>query len=359
MLGDDAVTIDGGAGEGGGQILRTSVGLAAAVWGRPGQPGRSLRIVNIRANRPKPGLQAQHLAAVRAAAAVCGGTLAGDCLGSRELHFRPHGPRAGRYRFDVGTAGSSCLVLQTVLPALLAADGESAVTVTGGTHNPMAPCFEYLRDVFATLAEAAGASLALVLGRPGFYPAGGGEARAIVRGLGDPARLTGVRMLSRGELRQVEALSAVSAGLFDDIARRQAEQVARRLEALGVRHTVEPARWHTASPGAVVFVRAVFSRSVAGFFALGERGLRAEKVADQAVDQLLEMLSAGGAVDPHAADQLITLLALSPEASELTTTCVTPHLLTNAQVIRQVLGREVLVEGDPGRPGRVLIKPQQ
>jgi len=348
------VTIDGAFGEGGGQILRTSVGLAAALWGGGDGP-EVLRIENIRANRPKPGLGAQHLVAVRAAAAVVGGKLAGARIGSRSLEFRPGGARSGTYRFEIGTAGSAMLVLQTILPALVVAEGNSDVTVTGGTHNPFAPCYEYFSGVFGVLAAGANVSLSATLERAGFYPAGGGQVRCQVRGLGSPEHVAGLKLLSRGTVKHIEGVSGVSESLPVRIAVRQAAQAIARLRKVGIRCSIEQAHWPTPSPGTVLFLRAVFSRSVAGFFALGTKGKPAERVADEAVDELLEFLDVNGAIDPHAADQLITLLALSPEASELATTKITQHLLTNAEVIRQIAGREVTVTGKLGTPGHVTI----
>jgi RNA 3'-terminal phosphate cyclase (ATP) len=347
----DPIVIDGSQGEGGGQILRTSVGLAAAM-------GIPVRIVNVRAGRPQPGLRPQHLAAVRAAAAVCDGQLEGAEVGSMALTFRPGEVRAGRYRFDIGTAGSTTLVLQTILPAIALAPGESDVIVTGGTHNPLAPCFEYLRDVFGVLASAANVQAYFEMVRPGFYPAGGGEVRMQVLGVDYRDDLIPLRLGSRGELRRVEGLSAVSASLPEHVGRRQAQRASSRLAAAGHTATVEQAAWQTFCPGTAVFLRAVFSRSVAGFFSLGARGKPAEKVADEAVDELLGFLSSPGAVDAHAADQLITVAALCPDRSSISTARVTDHLLTNAQVIRQLTGRGVAIDAEPGRPGTVTVQAQ-
>jgi len=364
-MSDNLLDIDGSFGEGGGQILRTSVSLAAAMWSRRALGGPSadalaaadgLRIRNIRANRPKPGLAAQHLAAVNAAAAVCHARLEGAKPRSTSLTFRPGLISAGEHRFDVGTAGSALLVLQTLLPSLVVAPGDSDVVITGGTHNPFAPCFEYVRDVFAPLASAANAALSVTLTRAGFYPAGGGAIRCQVRGLGQASYLAALRLLTRGSLQRLEGLSAATTSLPEHVADRQAEQVLARLRKEGLQISLEQARWPAASPGSVVFLRAVFARSVAGFFALGKRGKPAERVADEAVDELVEFLGEDGAVDPHAADQLITLLALAPGESELTTTRVTRHLLTNAEAIRQVSGRTVRIEGGLGAPGKVILE---
>ncbi|MFW6145893.1 MAG: RNA 3'-terminal phosphate cyclase [Planctomycetota bacterium] len=342
------VTIDGSLGEGGGQILRTSAALAAAL-------GIELRVENIRANRPKPGLARQHLAALQAVARLIGVDLHGGALGSTAIDLPAGRARPGDYRFDVTTAGSANLVIQTVLPVLLVGDGDSRVTVTGGTHNPMAPCYEYLAHVMGPLRAAMGVEAMLTMARAGFYPAGGGDLTLDLRGLGGREPLIGLRMTQRGELRSVDALSAVSTSLPDHIAERQARQLTGRLHKRGLRWGLEEARWDTASPGTVVFLRAVFTRGVAGCFALGARGKPAETVADEAVDALEAHLDADGAVDPHAADQLLVIAALALEPTTYTTTAVTSHLLTNAEVVRHLTGREVTVEGELGEPGRVDV----
>jgi len=344
----ELLVIDGSQGEGGGQILRTSVALAAAL-------GRSVKITNIRANRPRPGLGRQHLAAVRAAAAVCRGKLTGDSLASQALTFRPGDLAPGSYSFDIPTAGSAVLVLQTVIPALMLSDGDWEVVATGGTHNPLAPCFEYLRDVFGVLASAANLQAYFEIERAGFYPAGGGKIKMQVRGTGEPDDLSPLRFSSRGELRYIEGISGRSASLPADIAERQADQVLARLAAAGHKATVEQAAWGSQSPGTVVFVRAVFTRSVAGFFALGEKGKPAYRVADEAVDALLAFLKSDGVVDAHAADQLLTIAALCPAESRFRTERVTSHLLTVADVIRQLTAREVNIDGEMGSPGNVSV----
>lgn len=343
------IDIDGSEGEGGGQILRTSLALAAAT-------GVEVRIRRIRAGRPKPGLRAQHLAAVRAAAGVCDADVEGAHLSSKELRFRPGGLRAGRFRFDIGTAGSTVLVLQTLIPPLMVADGDSEVVVAGGTHNPKAPCFEYLRDVFDVLASVMNLQAYFELVRAGFYPAGGGEVRMQLRGLRAAENVGPFRVSQRGELRYVEGVSARASSLREGILDRQTTQALGRLAAAGHRASLEQAVWDTASPGTSVFLRAVFTRTVAGFGALGRRGKPAERVADEAADALLAFLDGRGALDAHAADQVLTLAALCPEDSHFTTERVTDHLLTNAGVVRKLTGREVHIEGDPGQPGTVSVE---
>jgi len=344
----EAISIDGSFGEGGGQILRTSVGLAAAL-------GRQIHVAKIRAGRDKPGLRNQHLTAVRAAAAVCGGQLTGDSLHSQELTFRPGRIRAGTFRFEVDTAGSTALVLQTIIPALMLADGESTVTVTGGTHNPFAPPFEYLRDVFAVLAAPANLQVYFELLRAGFYPAGGGKVKMAIRGVGSRESVAPVHFTERGELRHIDGVSATSSKLPEHIAERQSSQVLAQLAKAGRTGSIEQASWDADCPGTAVFVRAVFARSVAGFCSLGKKGKPAQRVADEAVLPLLEFINSAGVIDARAADQLVTIAALCPGESRFVTDKVTDHLRTNAEIVRQVTGRKVEITDSTDRGACVTI----
>jgi len=342
------IVIDGSQGEGGGQILRTSIGLSAAM-------GIPVRITTIRAGRQRPGLRPQHLAAVRAAAAVCDGQVEGAELGSREVTFIPGRPQAGRFRFDIGTAGSATLVLQTIIPALLLADGNSDVTVTGGTHNPLAPCFEYLRDVYAVLASAANAQIYLEMIKAGFYPSGGGEVRMQLQGLGEPDAIMPFQLTNRGKLRHIEGRSAASYSLAAHIIDRQSQQALGRLAKAEHRGSIEQAVWETFSPGTVLFLRAVFGKTIAGFFALGARAKTAEQVADECVDDLLAFIESSAAIDAHAADQLLTIAALCPQQSRYVAERPTDHLRTNAEVIRKITGRQIDIKPAEGGTALVIV----
>ena len=350
MVTQQTVHIDGSQGEGGGQILRTSVGLAAAM-------GKPVHVTDIRARRQRPGLRPQHLAALRAAAAVCDAEVTGTEIGSKEITFTPGRRKAGTFRFDIGTAGSGTLVLQTILPALMLADGDSDVTVTGGTHNPLAPCFEYFRDVFLTLAGAANLHAYAEMIKAGFYPSAGGEIRMQVRGLVSADNVQPLRLTGRGDLRYVEGLSAASYSLAAHIIERQSSQVLARFAAARLKASIEQAVWETFSPGTVVFLRAVFGRSVAGCFALGARAKPAERVADEAAEELLAFIDSAGAVDAHAADQLLAIAALAPAESRYVTERVTDHLQTNADVIQQMTGRQIDIEPGEGTSARVVVHP--
>jgi RNA 3'-terminal phosphate cyclase (ATP) len=336
--------LDGSFGEGGGQILRTSLALSLLT-------GRPFRLVNIRAGRPKPGLQPQHLMSVRAAATIGQARVQGDTRGSTELTFEPGKVVPGSYRFDIGTAGATGLVLHTLyLPLALGAAAPSQLTLIGGTHVRTSPCFHFLQTTWRAYLELLGLHVSLRLARPGFYPRGGGLVEVHLQ---PAARLRGLRLRERGPVK-ASGFSAV-AGLPEDIARRQARRAIQRLRQAGLKADIREEVWED-GPGTVLAVVLETTPVPALFFALGERGKRAERVADEAVDQALAYLKAApAAVDPHSADQLVLPLALAEGPSEYTTAEVTSHLLTNVAVIRRFLDREITCEGEEGKPGVVRI----
>lgn len=334
------LTLDGSTGEGGGQILRTGLALAMVT-------GRPLHITSIRAGRPKPGLMRQHLACVQAAAAVCGGQSEGAELGSQTLLFTPGAVRAGDYQFQIATAGSCLLVLQTVLPALMLADGESRVQLSGGTHNPMAPPFDFLERAFAPLVRRLGAGLELQLQRRGFYPAGGGELVARIAPSAQP--LTPVDATERGAL-----LNAYGEALVPGLARNIAT---RELEALGQRmgwtfetgQLRQPPTRQNEGPGNALIATLEYEQVTEVFCQLGKRHLSAEQVAKRLVDEVRGYQRSTGALGPHLADQWMLPLALavwrSGQAASYTCSEVTQHTATNAQTI--ALGLPVRVQITP------------
>ncbi|HEY63903.1 MAG TPA: RNA 3'-terminal phosphate cyclase [Caldilineae bacterium] len=339
------LTIDGAHGEGGGQILRTALSLAAVLQ-------RPVRIERIRAERPKPGLRPQHLTAVRAIAAICGATLAGDQVGSSELIFTPgHVPRPGDYTFDVsqtagtGSAGAVSLILQTVLIPLALAEGPSRLVLRGGTHVPWSPPFHYLAHVYLPSLARMGVTVEMRLERWGWYPRGGGE---VVVHLPGHARLCPWEFTRRGELCRVWGISAASR-LPAHVRQRQAQQARARLRDAGVTVEMSEIDAPSVGPGTCVFLCAEHEEIAAGFAAYGRRGLPAEQVADAAVDAFLAYESREGAADPYLADQLVLPLALVGGA--LTTTEVTRHLVTNIWVAEQFLGPRFTLEGQEGTEG--------
>ncbi len=327
-------------------MLRTSLALAAHT-------GTAIRLTNIRARRARPGLQAQHLAAVRAAAAICAGELRGAELGSTELEFRPGAVRAGRYRFAIETAGSACLVLQTVALPLALTQGTSTIAVRGGTHVPWSPSYHYLERQWLPHIQALGLRQRLSLTAAGFYPRGGGELLATIRGVHS---ILPLERSQRGDVLRIRGLSGV-ANLDLDIARRQKLQALRRLEPVCRDTKIKILDLPSPVKGTFILLWAEFSNGRAACGALGAPGKRAERVADEAADELLACLDSGAAMDAHLADQLLLPLALAQGESALSTARVTSRLLTNAQVIRLFLPVRIEIEGEEGRPGKVWIAP--
>lgn len=322
----ELVEIDGASGEGGGQILRTALALSLRTR-------RPFRLFNVRKNRDKPGLRPQHLMAVKAAAELSGAELRGAHVGSDDLVFRPPPERAipgGTYRFDIGTAGSAPLVLQTVLPSLMLADAPSQVTIVGGTYNPKAPPFDFVARVFAPLLQRLGPRLDLHLDRPGFYPVGGGQLRAELA----PAPLRRFELLDRGTLKDQRA-TVLLADLPPHIAERE---IAALSEALGwpAEHFEIRRLARSRSPGNVVLIELRSEHITELFSAVGERGVRAEAVARSAADEALAYLDAGVPVGEHLCDQLLLPMALG-QGGSFRTTPLSLHATTQIDTLKRFL----------------------
>lgn len=292
------LTIDGSRGEGGGQMVRTSIALSIIT-------GTPLHLVQIRSGRPKPGLQRQHVAAVRAAAEICGGRLDGAELHSRQIRFRPGAVRPGEYHFDVGSAGSVMLVLQTVLPPLLTAAAPSTLILDGGTHNAWAPPFDFLAHAFLPLVNRMGPTVTAHLERHGFYPAGGGRVHVRVEPVGS---LAGFDLETRGEICS-RRLTSLLARLPEQIGQRE---IGRALEQLAWPATSAEIRSVDSSgPGNALIAQVQCEQVTEVFTAFGRKGVPAERVADDLVEQVQGWLDSGVPVGPHLADQLLLPLALS------------------------------------------------
>jgi RNA 3'-phosphate cyclase len=343
-MSDVMLELDGSFGEGGGQILRTSLALSLLT-------GKAFHLRNVRAGRPKPGLQPQHLMSVRAAAAIGQAQTRGASLSSSDLVFEPGEVCAGRYRFDVGTAGATGLVLHTLyLPLALRGTTPSELTLIGGTHVSTSPCFHFLDTTWRRYLELCGLRVSLRMNRPGFYPRGGGEVEAFIQPC---THLHGVRLDKRGAVR-AGGFSAV-AGLDASIARRQARRATFRLQQYGVKAQLSEETWE-GGPGTVLAVELDTTPVPTLFFGLGARGKPAESVADEAADQAIAYLDAGDAlVDAHSGDQMVLPLALADGPSAYRVAEVTRHLTTNIAVIRRFLDRDIVCEGEEGEPGLVRI----
>ncbi len=338
------IEIDGSYGEGGGQVLRSALTLALLT-------GRGVLIRRIRAGRKKPGLMAQHLKAVEAAAAVGMARVEGAERGATSLSFVPTGLHCGTYRWDIGTAGSTSLVLQTVLLPLSLATGPSQCVITGGTHVSWSPCYHYLAHHWLPYLNSMGFSVRLKLDGAGFYPRGGGSISAAIA----PAVvLTPLSLVRRGTLLRVRCLSAVT-NLPPSIARRQLDQVVRRLQGRFPDMDQEVISMPGVGKGTLVMLNVEFEHSSCCFYSLGARGKPAERVADVAVDDLEQFLCGKGAVDEHLADQMVLPLVFASGRSRLSTTRITEHLLTNLWVVRKFLDVKIIIEGEMGQPGTVEI----
>lgn len=318
------LTIDGTYGEGGGQILRTALTLALAT-------GTAFHMVHIRARRPKPGLLRQHLTAVQAAARIGCATVHGATPGSPELTFIPNQVTPGTYTFDVGSAGSTTLVLQTVLPVLLCASGASHLTLIGGTHNPFAPSFDFLTQAFLPLLQRMGARVTAQLERPGFYPAGGGQCQVTITPV---PQLTRLDLPTRGAI-QAQRARAVVANLPPGIATRELAVIGRQMgwpTAWLHAETADNAR----GPGNVVSIEIVCERVTEVFTGFGARGVTAETVAQRTVQAAQRYLAADVAVGEYLADQLLVPMALAG-GGMFTTLPLSQHATTNIHVIQQFL----------------------
>lgn len=332
--------IDGSFGEGGGQIIRSSLALSLAT-------GTPFRAVNVRARRSRPGLQRQHLTALRAAAEVGAARVTGDELHSREFTFVPGTLQPGDYRFDIGTAGSTMLLLQTLLPVLIAADAPSRLTLQGGTHNLLAPPFEFVERTLVPLLNRLGPHISLDLDRPGFYPVGGGKVRVEI----EPAPLQRLELLERGKQQSVQATATVSK-LPVHIARRELKVVAGLLSLKSRRlHIVDETR--SPGPGNVVSIVAVFENVTEVFTGFGERGKPAERVAREAAKEAKRYLDGIAPVGEHLADQLLLPLALGGGGA-YRTFALTPHSTTNIDTIQKFL--DVDVDVLPPENGAVEVR---
>ena len=348
------IEIDGSMGEGGGQILRTSVALAAIL-------GVPLRIYNIRAKRRNPGLRPQHLNAVRAIAALSQGRLEGDRVGSMEIRFWPGRIRGGSIEVDIGTAGSISLVLQAMLPVMAYAESPVRVRIRGGTDVPMAPPIDYVREVLARLLERLGYRIMVRLYRRGHYPRGGGLVEVEVP---DPPRgFRPVSFMDRGRMLGVYGRSH-AVRLPAHVAERQARaavSVIRR--RLGVEPVIEvesyrPGEDPHLGPGSGIVVWALFEETVMGGDSLGERGKRAEVVGEEAAMRLVEDIETGASLDRHASDMIPVYLALSGGVARVYGARLTTHTKTVLDLLSIMLDgfQYRILEGGEGLPFKVEVR---
>ncbi|MCG8461494.1 MAG: RNA 3'-terminal phosphate cyclase [Holophagales bacterium] len=323
--------IDGSTGEGGGQIVRSSLTLSMLT-------GKPVDIRKIRHRRKKPGLLRQHLAAAKAAAAISGGRLENASLGSDTIRFSPSRVKGGRYEISVGSAGSTMLVLQTILLPLCLADEPSVLVLEGGTHNPWSPTFDFLERAFLPLLARMGPSVRTKLARPGFYPAGGGRVRVEIEPV---SALTPIDLRSRGEIVERRAVARV-ASLSPGIARRELEAVKKAMswdDDCLHSEEVEGAR----GPGNVLSLEIRSEHITEIFTGFGRMGASAKQVAREACGEARRYLASGAPVGTYLADQLLLPMVIAAGGS-FETLAPSRHTLTQIELIRRFLDLPVTAE---------------
>ena len=343
------IEIDGSMGEGGGQVLRTSLALAAVLR-------REIRVFNIRAGRAEPGLKAQHLTSVKALAEICSASSKGLQIGSTEFVFGPGGVKAGSFRFDVGTAGSVTLVLQTLMPLLPYAPGTVELEITGGTDVRWSPPIDYVRLVTLPLLAKMSVHASVLISRRGHYPKGGGIVKLNANPTSALKNMVGV---ASGDVIRIKGISH-SVRLPTRVAERQASAATRAIEQGGLppaEISVEASGngSHVGPGSGIVLCAETSSGGLLGSDSLGERGRPAETVGEDAARELVEEMSSGAFLDRHMGDMIVPYVALAEGVSDLSVSQVTLHTLTNVQVAEQVAG----VSFDPlpqvGLPGRLRV----
>ena len=324
--------IDGSYGEGGGQILRSSVALSALT-------GKDIEIANIRSKRERCGLAAQHLTAVRGVAELCGAAMEGDEIGSTSLKFRPGEVQGGEYEFNVGTAGSVTLVLQACLLTCLMADGPVTLTIRGGTNVWMSPPVDHYQNVLLPMLREMHVDVELEVLQRGFYPQGGGIVTA---SLAPPRAVMPLRLEGRGRLEMINGTSFVQ-NLPEHIAQRMEHAVRKSL--LGERIVTERRLSSGPSSGAGIYLCAKYENTVLGADALGERGVPAERVGELAAERMRDELDGGGTLDVHTADQLLPYMAMAAGDSSFKVRELTSHLMTQMWLLPQFLPVDISVDG--------------
>lgn len=345
------IEIDGSMGEGGGQVLRSSLTLSAIT-------GKALRLFNIRAGRKNPGLRAQHLAAVDAAAHISKADVKGAQIGSKEIEFIPNQIRSGRFTFDIKTAGATTLVLQTIFIPLSLAKSASSVIITGGTHVAWSPIYHFISMHWLPYIKDIGYDAQFSIERAGYYPKGGGRITGTIR---PQIGAEPLELYLRGQLLRISGISSVS-NLPLSIADRQKRQAIQRLQNLPWINShpeihIKVEGFQSPGKGTFILLLAEFEGGRCCFSALGELGKPAERVADEAVDQLFDFMDTDGAIDPYLSDQILLPLSLASSPSTIRTSRITNHLITNALVIHTFTNSKINIEGKIGSPGEVNIIP--
>ncbi len=346
------IEIDGSYGEGGGQILRTAVSLSALTM-------KPIRVVNIRAGRPKPGLKRQHMAGIEVTGKIVAAEIKGLEVGSTTVEFVPRERHGGTINYDVGTAGSISLVLQATLPPAVLSPEPVSFQLRGGTDVKWSPPVDYMLNVFAHTLEFLGPKIELLQKKRGHYPRGGGEVTCVVTPVGS---IKSFERVESGDLRSVEGISHC-VRLPGHIAERQAvtaeKMILNNLETKSdiVRESYQKEKDPHLGPGSGIVIWAESEDGVrVGADSLGDRGKSAESVGNEAASQLVSECSTGMAVDSHLCDMLIPYLAVASEDSKIGVTKITSHLTTNIWAVEHILGTKIELQGEFGEPGTVSVE---
>ncbi|KXA90907.1 ribosomal subunit interface protein [candidate division MSBL1 archaeon SCGC-AAA259A05] len=343
--------IDGSMGEGGGSILRISLALSAVS-------GQSIKVRKIRANRPKPGLSNQHLKAVEALQKLTDGETEGAEIRSKEVTFRPKTLEGGKIKVDIGTAGSTTLILQALMPPAAFVESPVNAEIIGGTDNPFAPPIDYLMNVTLPMLKKLGYRGKVKGLKRGHYPKGGGKIEA---GIKPVEKFQPLNLTEAGEIDLISGISHC-VKLPGHIAKRQAEAASKKLEEDGYDSDIEVEYYKKSedfhlSPGTgiVLWVKTE-NGAILGSSSLGEKGKPAEKVGKEAAKELIDQMETGCAFDRYLTDQIIPYLAMAEGKSEISSAELTSHALTNIKLVRKILGTKIDVTGRKGKTGRIKIE---
>ena len=321
------IQIDGSQGEGGGQILRTALALSMIT-------GQAFELINIRAGRKKPGLMRQHLVCVQASQHISQAYVEGAELHSQRLFFAPQHVQSGKYQFQIGSAGSTTLVLQTLLPALLLQNEASELTISGGTHNPLAPTADFIEQCFLPVLEKLGIAIEFKLNKAGFFPIGAGEIQIKIQPWQHRNKLN---LLDRGTLQTTKAFAAVL-NLSEEaqIAQRELATLNKRLKL----DTQQQFHLNGISQGNTAYVKVEHQQHIQLFTALGEMRKSAEQIANHLAEQVKQYLESNASVDEYLADQVLLPLALG-QGGEFTAQCISEHTRTQAAMIEKFIDCEI------------------
>ena len=333
------IEIDGSYGEGGGQILRTAVALAAYLE-------TPCRIRNIRKGRPTPGVRPQHAAGVKALAALCHAEVSGLHVGSAEVTFKPGMIAGGTLHIDVGTAGAIGLILQTIMLPAAKALSPLLLTIRGGTDVPWAPTIGYCQEVALPVLSQMGYAGEVTLTKRGYFPRGNGEVTVALQ----QTKFSPVQLLEPGQIRMIQGRSHAADALKQRrVAERQQEEAMAGLKKLGVPCEIAVEYGPAASPGSGIDLWALAKNTVLGANALGAQGKKAEEVGKEAASALIRQLNAGAALDEWMGDQILPFVAVAGGESTISIARITDHLRTNLWVINHFLPLETQIKQEKNR----------